>query len=215
MKSKRALLLNGNINSLLFKFSAPAVIGMVSAAFYNITDTIFVGKGVGSLAIAALSIVLPIQFIIMGIGLMIGMGSASIISRALGKDRKDIAQSAFGNAFILNLMISAVCMAIFYAFLEKLLIFFGASAQVLPYARDYAYITLIGFIFLSFSLSSNNLIKDGKPIKRISFMMENFTLNTDSFNLKTLPPNKIYKITYIELITWLMTVAIAAPFTPI
>ncbi|MFA5014627.1 MAG: MATE family efflux transporter [Actinomycetota bacterium] len=178
MKSKRALLLNGNINTLLFKFSAPAVVGMVSAAFYNITDTIFVGKGVGSLAIAALSIVLPIQFIIMGIGMMIGIGSASIISRALGKNRKDIAQSTFGNAFILNLMISAVCMAIFYAFMEKLLVFFGASAQVLPYARDYAYIMLIGFIFLSFSISSNNFIRaEGNPRAAMYVMAIGAVLN--------------------------------------
>src|SRR4030066_1429695 len=144
MKSKRELLLHGNINSLLFKFSAPAIIGMVTGALYNITDTIFVGKGVGSLAIAALSIVLPIQFIIMGIGMMIGVGSASIISRALGRDKKNIAQNAFGNAFILNLMISAVCMAIFYAFMEKLLVFFGESSRVLPFAKDYIIIILIG-----------------------------------------------------------------------
>src|SRR4030066_1815013 len=134
MKSKRELLLHGNINSLLFKFSAPAVVGMVTGALYNITDTIFVGKGVGSLAIAALSIVLPIQFIIIGIGPLIGVGSASIISRALGRNKKNIAQNAFGNVFILNLMISAVCMAIFYAFMEKFLVFFGAPEQRLPSA---------------------------------------------------------------------------------
>src|SRR4030042_3683276 len=131
MKSKRELLLHGNINSLLFKFSAPAIIGMVTGALYNITDTIFVGKGVGSLAIAGLSIVLPIQFIIIGIGTMIGVGSASIISRALGRNKKNIAQNAFGNAFILNLMISVVCMTMFYAFLEKLLLFFCVFVQVL------------------------------------------------------------------------------------
>lgn len=164
MKSKRELLLHGNINSLLFKFSAPAIIAMVTGALYNITDTIFVGKAVGSLAIAALSIVLPIQFIIIGIGTMIGVGSASIISRALGRNKKDIAQNAFGNAFILNLIISAVFVAIFYGFMNKFLVFFGASAQVLPYARDYTYIMLIGFVFLSFSISSNNIIRaEGSP----------------------------------------------------
>ncbi|HEY4662104.1 MAG TPA: MATE family efflux transporter [Candidatus Humimicrobiaceae bacterium] len=178
MKSKRELLLNGNINSLLFKFSAPAIIGMVTGALYNITDTIFVGKGVGSLAIAALSIVLPIQFIIMGIGTMIGVGTASIISRALGRNKKDIAQSAFGNAFILNLMISVVCMTMFYAFMEKLLVFFGASAQVLPYAREYAYIILIGFIFLSFSISSNSFIRaEGNPRAAMYVMAIGAVLN--------------------------------------
>jgi putative MATE family efflux protein len=178
MKSKKELLLNGNINSLLFKFSAPAIVGMISGALYNITNTIFVGKGVGSLAIAALSIALPIQFIIMGIGTMIGVGSASIISRALGRNKKDIAQSAFGNAFILNLIISAVCMTIFYAFMEKLLVFFGASAQVLPYAREYVYITLIGFVFFSFSISSNSFIRaEGNPRAAMYVMAIGAVLN--------------------------------------
>jgi putative MATE family efflux protein len=164
MKSKRELLLNGNLTVLLFKFSAPATIGMVVGAFYNIIDTIFVGKGVGSLAIAALSIVLPIQLIMMGIGTMLGIGSASIISRALGRNRKDIAQDVFGNAVVLNLLISALCMVLIYPFMDKFLIFFGASAQVLPYAKDYAYIILAGFIFLSFAISSNSCIRaEGSP----------------------------------------------------
>ena len=164
MKSKMELLLNGNITSLLFKFSAPAIIGMITGALYNIVDTVFVGKGVGSLAIAALSIVLPIQLIIIGIGSMLGVGSASIVSRALGRNKKNIAQNTFGNAFVLNLLISAFFMIFIYAFMEKILVFFGASAQVLPYARDYAYITLAGFVFLSFSISSNNYIRaEGNP----------------------------------------------------
>jgi len=164
MKSKRELLLNGNLTVLLFKFSAPATIGMVVGAFYNIIDTIFVGKGVGSLAIAALSIVLPIQLIMMGIGTMLGIGSASIISRALGRNMKDIAQDVFGNAVVLNLLISALCMVLIYPFMDKFLIFFGASAQVLPYAKDYAYIILAGFIFLSFAISSNSCIRaEGSP----------------------------------------------------
>jgi putative MATE family efflux protein len=164
MKSKRELLLNGNLTVLLFKFSAPATIGMVVGAFYNIIDTIFVGKGVGSLAIAALSIVLPIQLIMMGIGTMLGIGSASIISRALGRNRKDIAQDVFGNAVVLNLLISALCMVLIYPFMDKFLIFFGASAQVLPYAKDYAYIILAGFIFLSFAVNSNSCIRaEGSP----------------------------------------------------
>ncbi len=164
MKSKRDLLLNGNLTSLLFKFSAPATVGMVVGALYNIIDTIFVGKGVGSLAIAALSIVLPMQLIIMGIGTMLGIGSASIVSRALGRNRKDIAQNAYGNAIVLNLLISAVCMALIYVFMDKFLIFFGASSRVLPYAKDYAYITLAGFILLSFAINSNSCIRaEGSP----------------------------------------------------
>ena len=164
MNSKRELLLNGNITSLLFKFSAPAAIGMVTGALYNIVDTIFVGRGVGYLAITALSIVLPIQLIIIGIGIVVGVGSASIISRALGRNRKDIAQNVFGNAVVLNFLISVFCMVFIYIFMDKCLVFFGASAQVLPYARDYTSIVLSGIIFFSFSVSSNNYIRaEGNP----------------------------------------------------
>lgn len=84
MQSKRDLLLSGNLNSLLFKFSMPAVVAMVVNALYNVVGIIFVGRGVGPLAITGLSIVLPIQLIMMALGLMIGIGSASVISRALG-----------------------------------------------------------------------------------------------------------------------------------
>lgn len=164
MKSKRDLLLNGNLTSLLFKFSAPATVGMVVGALYNIIDTIFVGKGVGSIAIAALSIVLPMQLIMLGIGTMLGIGSASIISRALGRNRKDIARNAYGNAIVINLLISAVCMVLIYIFMDKFLIFFGASSSVLPYAKDYAYITVAGFILLSFAINSNSCIRaEGSP----------------------------------------------------
>lgn len=164
MKSNRELLLRGNINGLLFKFSAPAIIGMVAGALYNIIDTIFVGRGVGSLAIAALSIVLPIQLFIMGIGTMIGVGSASVISRALGRNRKDIARDAFDSAFILNLLISTFFIVLIYIFMDNFLVFFGASSQVLPCARDYANIILAGFIFLSFAICSSNYIRaEGNP----------------------------------------------------
>ncbi len=164
MKSKRELLLNGNITSLLFKFSAPAIIGMAAAALYNIVDTIFVGRGVGSIAIAALSIVLPIQLFMLGIGTMIGVGSASIISRALGRNRKDIAQDIFENSLVLNIFFSVFFTAILYLFMNKFLVFLGASDRVLPYAREYANIVMAGFIFFSFSVCSNNLIRaEGNP----------------------------------------------------
>ena len=137
---------------------------MVVGALYNIVDTIFVGRGVGSLAIAALSIALPIQLMIMAIGLMIGVGSASIISRALGKDRKDIARTVFGNGAVLTLILGIFFMVLGYIFIDKIIIFLGASNAVLPFARDYINIILLGFIFFSFSFGSNNyIIAEGNP----------------------------------------------------
>ncbi|MBM3710425.1 MAG: MATE family efflux transporter [Actinobacteria bacterium] len=131
---------------------------------YNMVDTIFVGKGVGPLAIAGLTIVLPIQIIMWAIGFMIGVGSGSIISRSLGAGNRQVAVNAAGNAIIINIVLSAVLMVPSYLLLNKMLPFFGASEAVLPYARDYASIILMGFIFYSFDAMSRVIIRaEGKP----------------------------------------------------
>lgn len=164
MESQRELILSGNLRTLLFKFSLPGIIGMIISALYNFVDTIFVGNGVGPLAIAALTIVYPVQIIMMAIGLMIGVGTSSIISRALGENDRSTAAKACGNAFILNILINAVLMVIAFIFLDKILIFLGSSGDVLPYARDYLSIILFGFVFFSFSLASNHIIRaEGRP----------------------------------------------------
>ncbi len=178
MESQRKQILNGNLRMLLFKFSLPGVIGMVISALYNFIDTIFVGNGVGSLAIAALTIVCPVQIIMLAIGLMIGVGAASIISRALGRSNHELAVKAAGNAFILNILINTVLMIIAFIFVDKILIFFGASPDVLPYARDYLSIILFGFIFFSFSLASNHIIRaEGRPRAAIYPMVVGAVLN--------------------------------------
>lgn len=164
MEEQRQQILNGNLRSLLFRFSTPAIIGMLVSALYNVIDTLFVGQGVGSLAIAALTIVMPIQLLMMAVGIMVGVGSASVISRALGAKQDKKALKAFGSSIITNLAISLFFMVLAYIFLDRLLIFFGASADTLPFARDYMSIILIGFISFSFVICSNNLIRaEGKP----------------------------------------------------
>ena len=164
MEKQREQILNGNLRSLLFKFSLPAITGMVVNALYNMVDTIFVGNGVGPLGIAALTIVFPIQFLMMAIGLMVGIGAASIISRSLGKGEKDMAVNTAGNAMIANMVISVFFMVFAFIFIDELLVFFGASPEVMPYAKDYMSVILLGFIFFSFAISSNNIIRsEGKP----------------------------------------------------
>lgn len=178
MESQRKQILSGNLRMLLFKFSIPGIIGMVVSALYNFVDTIFVGQGVGSLAIAALTIVFPIQIVMLAIGLMIGVGAASIISRALGRNDPELAAKAGGNAFILNILINSVLMIPAFIFSDKILIFFGASKDVLPYARDYISIILFGFIFFSFSLAANHIIRaEGKPRAAVYPMVVGAVLN--------------------------------------
>ena len=164
MEEQRKQILNGNLRSLLFKFSTPAIIGMVVSALYNMVDTLFVGQGVGPLAISALTIVFPIQLIIMAVGIMIGIGAASVISRALGANDKEKALKAANSSIILTLVFSAAFMIPAYLFMDEMLYFFGASSSTFPLAKEYMTIILIGFISFSFSISANNLIRaEGKP----------------------------------------------------
>jgi putative MATE family efflux protein len=178
MKSQTQEILNNDLRGLLLKFSLPAIIGMVISALYNFIDTIFVGNGVGSIAIAALTIVFPIQIIMLAIGLMIGVGAASVISRGLGNGDEKLAVRVGGNAFIINIIINTVLMIAALIFLDDILKFFGASANVLPYARDYLSVILFGFIFFSFSLAANHIIRaEGKPRAAIYPMVIGAVLN--------------------------------------
>ena len=178
MKLQRDQILNGGLRALLFRFSIPSIIGMVISALYNMVDTVFVGNGVGPIAIAALTIVFPIQIIMLAIGLMIGVGSASIVSRGLGNGDEELAVKTVGNAIIVNIVLNAFLMVIALLYIDNILKFFGASANVLPYARDYLSIILIGFIFFSLSLAANHIIRaEGRPRAAIYPMIIGAVLN--------------------------------------
>ncbi|MDD5658668.1 MAG: MATE family efflux transporter [Actinomycetota bacterium] len=161
---KRYEILNDNIPKLLFRFSFATTIGTVVSALYNIVDTIFVGKAVNSMAIAGLSIVLPIQLIMLGIANMIGVGAASVISRSLGANDKKNAADTFITAIIIDVFINILFITLGFVFLDKMLGLFGASFEILPYARDYIRIILPGFLIFSFSISAVSFIRaEGSP----------------------------------------------------
>jgi putative MATE family efflux protein len=164
LEAERKQILSVDLRSLLFKFSYPLIIALVFGALYNLIDTIFVGNAVGPLGIAALTIVLPIQILMFAIGFMIGVGSASIVSRALGAGNNDRAVRAAGNAVVLNLIISFILMVPGFIFIDEILVFFGASQDVLPLAKSYATIILLGFFLYSSDVMSRMLIRaEGKP----------------------------------------------------
>ena len=178
MEEQKKQILNEDLRPLLFKFSLPSVIGMVIVALYNFVDTIFVGKGVGADAIAGLTIVLPILIFIIAVGLLTGIGTASIVSRSLGKGDKERALIAAGNSFIINTILNIIFIAIFYFFMDEILQFMGASPAILPYSADYLSIMLFGFIFFSLSINSNNLIRaEGKPRASMYAMIIGAVLN--------------------------------------
>ncbi|GAG61898.1 unnamed protein product, partial [marine sediment metagenome] len=138
--------------------------GMMIIALYNFVDAIFVGNVIGPNAIAGLTIILPVIILIVAIGLLTGVGAASIVSRSLGKGDKEKAIIAGGDSIILNTILNIIIITPIYLFSDRILKFLGASSEVLPYAKDYLEIMLFGFIFLSFAVNGTNLIRaEGKP----------------------------------------------------
>jgi putative MATE family efflux protein len=147
------------IGQLLLRLSLPAFMGMFVMTLYNVVDTIFIGHYVGSLGIAGLSIVFPIQMLTMGIGQMTGMGGASLVSRLIGARNTPRAEHALGNALTFTLIVSAVLMIAGLWNPDLWLRLMGSSDTVLPYARDYMTIILTGVFFRTFAMSQNFLIR--------------------------------------------------------
>ncbi len=148
-----------NIGALLWKLTIPATVGMVVMATYGLVDTIFIGHAVGPLGIGGIALVFPIQMLVMAIGHMIGMGGASIISRALGAGDAARAKRTLGNVVSLIVLISAALMAAGFMFADDLLHLLGASENLLPYARDYLLIMLWGIPLRAFAMGSNNIVR--------------------------------------------------------
>lgn len=167
------------VSSLLLKFSIPAIIGMLVNALYNVVDRIFVGKGVGSLGIAGITIGFPIMIVQMAFGMLIGIGATSLISIRLGEKRKEEAELIVANAMVLLIIISLILTFAGLIFMNPLLKLFGASEAVLPYARGYLGIILIGTVFQSVGFGMNNIIRaEGNPKIAMLTMLIGAIMNT-------------------------------------
>jgi putative MATE family efflux protein len=129
------------------KLTVPMFFGMFVQTIYSVVDTIFIGHYVGTLGIAGLSIVFPIQMISMGIGSMVGVGGASLISRLIGGSDKSKAERALGNGITFSIIFSILLIIVILPSVNFLLKLIGASENVLPYARDYLVITTSGATF--------------------------------------------------------------------
>ena len=153
------MLAEESIGRLLWTLSLPAGVGMFVMSLYNVVDTIFIGHAVGALGIAGLSIVFPVQMLTMGVGQMVGIGGASLLSRSLGARDLGRAERALGNgllcvvAFAVLLTTVGLSNSSFWARL------FGASETTLPYTRAYLDIILMGTVFQAFSMAVNNLVR--------------------------------------------------------
>ncbi|MGI6488114.1 MAG: MATE family efflux transporter [Syntrophomonadaceae bacterium] len=149
---------------LLWSFSLPTIVGMLVSSLYNIIARIFVGRGIGSLAIAATTIAFPIMILLMAVSLLIGVGATALVSIKLGEQKKDEAEKVAGNAMTMLILLPAALAVLFLLYTEPVLIAFGASAAVFPYARDFTQIIMLGSVFGSISMGMNNLIRaEGNP----------------------------------------------------
>jgi len=159
MKKQSERLGTENPGKLLITLSTPAMIGMFVTALYNIADAIFIGRGVGTLGLAGVSIALPFQMLLMAFAGMVGMGGGSIISRRLGAHQLEDANKALGNVIDLVVIIGFLAAVCVLMFVEPLLRLIGATQNILPYAKDYLSIVLLGSVFFGFAMSTNNIVR--------------------------------------------------------
>jgi putative MATE family efflux protein len=177
-KNGKNVLDDDRVGRLLVKLSLPAFFGMFVMTLYNVVDTIFIGRYVGPLGIAGLSIVFPVQMLSMGIGQMFGMGGASLISRLIGASKIERAEHALGNAISPIVILSVIIMIGGLANPDFWLRLIGASETILPYARDYMTIILVGMVFQTTAMSMNGLVRaEGNAIVPMSGMIMGAVLN--------------------------------------
>lgn len=167
------------ISKLLIKFSLPAIVGMLVNALYNVVDRIYIGNGVGYLGIAGITIAFPVMLVMMAFSMLIGVGANSLVSIRLGQNKKDEAEGIFGNAVSLLILNALLLTIIGLVALDPLLKLLGASENILPYARDYLQIILIGGVFQSIGMGMNNFIRsEGKPKIAMYTMLIGALINT-------------------------------------
>jgi putative efflux protein, MATE family len=168
-----------SVGSLLLMYSVPAVIGMLVNALYSVVDRIFIGRGVGSLALSGVAVTLPITNIIMGVGMLIGIGSSTIVSIKLGQKKHEEAEKIVGNAFLLAILLTLLVTVIGLVFLNPILIMLGASAETLPYARTFARILLLGAVLQNIGFGLNSIIRsEGDAKTAMGTMLIGAILNT-------------------------------------
>lgn len=154
------------VGKLLLQYALPAIIGTTASSLYNIIDRIFIGNGVGALAISGLALTFPIMNLAVAFGTLVGAGAAAVVSIRMGQKRHADANRTLGNAFILNLTIGFLFSLFGLIFLDDLLKLFGASPDTLPYAKDFMEVILAGNVITHLFFGLNNILRaSGHPTK--------------------------------------------------
>ena len=166
------------VGRLLWKYSLPAVVGIMVMSVYNVIDRIFIGQGVGPDAIAGLAITFPVMNVSAAFGVLIGVGAGARESIVLGQGDKRAAEEILGNSIVMTLVFGTAYIAMFALFLDPILRLFGASDTSLPYAHDFMMWMLPGLLILNITYSYNNVMRaTGYPTKAMVTMFIGAGLN--------------------------------------
>lgn len=177
-KSPTALGTEG-IGKLLMQYAVPAIIAMTASSLYNMVDSIFIGHGVGTMAISGLALTFPLMNLAAAFGSLIGVGASTLISVRLGQKDYDTAQRVLGNVIVLNILLGIAFTVLIMIFLDPILYFFGGSDQTVSYARDYMQIILLGNVVTHLYLGLNAVLRSsGHPQKAMYATIATVVINT-------------------------------------
>ena len=167
------------IGKLLRQYALPAIIAQTAASLYNMVDSIFIGQGVGPLAISGLAVTFPLMNLSTAFGTLVGVGAATMLSVLLGQKNYAAANKVLGNVVTLNTIIGLVFMAIALTFIDPILYFFGASENTLPFAKEYIRIILIGNVVTHLYFGLNAAMRSsGHPKKAMGLTIFTVVFNT-------------------------------------
>lgn len=167
------------IGKLLMQYAIPAIIAMTASSLYNMVDSIFIGHGVGALAISGLALTFPLMNLAAAFGSLVGVGASTLVSVKLGQKDYDTARRVLGNVVVLNLTIGALFTFLTLLFLDPILYFFGASADTIGYARDYIEIILWGNVVTHLYLGLNSVLRSsGHPMNAMMATIGTVVINT-------------------------------------
>lgn len=166
------------ISKLLWYYSLPSLVGTLTNALYNIIDRIYIGQGVGALAISSLALTFPIMNLLGAFGMLVGHGAAARVSLLLGNGNTREANAILPNTLFLSLFFYLIVSSLTFIFLEPILYAFGASEQTLPYASEYLKIIIPGHIFTSLSYAYTNIMRaSGHPLRAMNTLILGAVLN--------------------------------------
>lgn len=167
-----------SMRPLFWRYALPAIISCSATSLYNLINRIFIGRGVGAYALSGLSLTLPLMNLAIAFSTLVGIGASTLVSIQLGQQRKDLAQQTLGNALMLILILGGLLSILSLIFLDPILVFFGASDNTLPYARDFMQIYLVGNVIGNLYFGLYNIMRaSGYPVKGMLGMLMTIFIN--------------------------------------